>query len=526
MKSMRLVCYSTLVLTAIIATPLVAQLAPAGQAAPLRFGAPSFIDYSFGFYVGSVAVGDLNGDGKLDLVVADNTYNNVGVQLGNGDGTFQPVVPYFSDGGHGSWVAIADLNGDGHADVVVASTCDQNINCGNGGVISVFLGNGDGTLQSPVSYGSGGYLASGIAIADVNADGHPDLLVANFCRVVNGCDIGNVAVLLGNGDGTFQPARTYASGDPEPAAVAVADLNGDGKLDIVLATVQTVSPYATAVSVLLGNGDGTFQSAVSYSAGGDSPVSIAVGDLNGDGHPDVVVASLCFYGFCNPVKTGGVSVLLGNGDGSFQPGVLYQSGATYASWVAIGDLNGDGQPDLVVTNMCQSADNFGDCYPTGKASVLRGNGDGTFQAPKNFGTVGTETSSVAIADVNGDGRPDLVAADACDLSQFCTEGGLAVLLNRLSVLARVTLTASPNPSKVNQPVTFTATITSKLAIPNGEVVTFYSGKTSLGSGKTTNGVATLTTSFFKANTYTIRARYPGDAYHQASSAAVKQVVSP
>jgi len=526
MKSIRLACFSTLVLAVIIAMPLVAQLAPAGQAAPLKFGPASFMDYSFGFYVASVAVGDLNGDGKLDIVVADNTYNNVGVQLGNGDGTFQPVVTYFSNGGHGSWVAIADLNGDGHPDVVVSSTCDANIDCAKGGVVSVFFGNGDGTLQAPVSYNSGGYLAGTIAIGDVNGDGHPDLLVSNFCHAVNACDIGNVAVLLGNGDGTFQPAVTYASGDPEPSAVAVADLNGDGKLDVVLATVSNVSPYPTSVSVLLGNGDGSFRPAVSYDAGGSGPVSIAVGDLNGDGHPDVAVASQCFYGYCSPVKTGGVSVLLGHGDGSFQPGVLYKSGATYGSWVAIGDLNGGGQPDLVVTNMCQSADNFGDCYRTGKASVLRGNGDGTFQAPKNLGTVGSETSSVAIADVNGDGRPDLIAADAADLSEFGTEGGVAVLLNELSVLARVTLTASPNPSQLNQPVTFTATITSKLAIPNGEVVTFYSGKTNLGTGKTSNGVAMLTTSFSKAQTYTIRAAYPGDAYHQDALGMVKQVVNP
>src|SRR5208283_3393855 len=108
----------------------------------------------------------------------------------------------------------------------------------------------------------------------------------------------------------------------------------------------------------------------------------------------------------------------------------------------IGDLNGDGQPDLVVTNMCQSADNFGDCYPTGKASVLRGNGDGTFGTPRNFGTVGSETASVAIADVNGDGRPDLVVADEADLSQFGTEHGVAVLLNELSVHQVIHLTSS------------------------------------------------------------------------------------
>ncbi|MGA2355760.1 MAG: FG-GAP-like repeat-containing protein [Terriglobales bacterium] len=528
MKSIWLVCISTLVLTVIAATSLVAEPVPAVQPAPLHFGPASFIDFSYlSISPDSIATGDLNGDGKIDLVVTEDYGGTVGVLLGNGDGTFQPVVYYSSNGGNlGAWVAIADLNGDGYADVVVLNECD-NVNCGDGGIISVFVGNGDGTLQAPVSYGSGGYLGTGIAIADVNGDGHPDLVVSNLCQVVNSnCAQGSVAVLLGNGDGTFQPPRAYASGDSLPSAVAVADLNGDGKLDVVLATAQTVSPYTTAISVLLGNGDGTFQSAVSYGAGGWSPVSIAVADLNGDGQPDVAVASMCFYSDCTPVKTGGVSVLLGNGDGSFQPGVLYKSGGgAYASWVAIGDLNGDGQPDLVVTNMCQSADDYGDCYPTGKASVLPGKGDGTFETPRNFGTVGSETASVAIADVNGDGRPDLVAADECDLSEFCLEGGVAVLLNELSVYPVITLTSSPNPSQVNQTVIFTATITANPAIPNGEIVTFYNGNTSLGTGLTTNGVATLTTSFSAAKAYRIKATYPGDAYHRAASVGVKQVVN-
>ena len=526
MTSIRFVCISTLVLTVIAATSLVAQVAPALQPAPLHFGPASFIDFSYlALSPDSSATGDLNGDGKIDLVVAEDYGGTVGVLLGNGDGTFQPVVYYSSNGGNlGSWLAIADLNGDGHADVVVLNECD-NVDCGHGGIISVFLGNGDGTLQAPVSYSSGGYLGTGIGIADVNGDGHPDLVVSNLCQGVNNCDLGNVAVLLGNGDGTFQPPHTFPSGDAEPSAVTVADLTVDGKLNVVLATIQAVSPYTTTISVLRGNGDGTFQSAVSYAAGGWSPVSIAVGDVNGDGYPDVAVASMCFYDDCSPVKIGAVSVLLGNGDGGFQPGVLSKSGATYASWVAIADLNGDGQPDLVVTNMCQSADNFGDCYPAGKVSVLSGNGDGTFGRPRNLSTVGTQTASVVIADVNGDGRPDLVAADECDLSQFCTEGGVAVLLNDLLVHPAITLTSSPNPSRVNQTVTFTATISSNPAVPNGETVSFYNGGTSLGTGMTKNGGATLTTSFSAAKAFRIKATYSGDAYHRAASAGVTQVVN-
>ncbi len=262
----------------------------------------------------NVAVGDFNGDGKADLVVANSLRNNVGVLLGNGDGTFQAAVNYGA-GITPESVAVGDFNGDGRADLVVANSM--------GGNVSVLLGNGDGTFQAAVNYG-GGTQPSSVAVGDFNGDGKPDLVVGNHS---------NVSVLLGNGDGTFQPAVNYGAGTT-PASVAVGDFNGDGKADLVVANID-----GSNVSVLLGNGDGTFRAPTNYGVGA-YPFSVAIGDFSGDGKPDLVVASHGTYT---------ASVLLGNGDGTFQAAVNYGVGSIPES-VTVGDFNGDGRADIVVAN--------------------------------------------------------------------------------------------------------------------------------------------------------------------------------
>jgi hypothetical protein len=173
---------------------------------------------------------------------------------------------------------VADVNRDGKPDIVVVSGYDGGGNLGEGAV-GVLLGNGDGTFQTVVVYGSGGYQGNSIAIKDVNADGRPDLIVANEAVV---------GVLLGNGDGTFQAPVSYGlSGFGN--SVAVADVNGDGKPDVVVA-ISCGGPTCGTVDVLPGNGNGVFQAAVSYDSGGPGN-SVAVGDVNGDGKPDVVAVS-------------------------------------------------------------------------------------------------------------------------------------------------------------------------------------------------------------------------------------------
>jgi hypothetical protein len=252
--------------------------------------APSVVYLSGGGFASSVAVADVSGDGKPDIVVANS--DTVGVLLGNGDGTFQTAVTYSSGGYEANSVAIADVNGDGKPDLLVANLC-ANSNCTTGSV-GVLLGNGNGTFQTAVPYGSGGYEASSVAIADVNGDGKPDLLVTDRCASGSECNNGLVGVLLGNGDGTFQSAVTYNSGGAGPGTVAVGDVNGDGKLDLAVANCDPTNcggGGAAPIGVLLGNGDGTFQAAVTYASGGNEAFSVAVADVNGDGKPDLLVAT-------------------------------------------------------------------------------------------------------------------------------------------------------------------------------------------------------------------------------------------
>ncbi len=322
----------------------------------------------------SLAVGDFNGDGRLDLAVAnDDTaihQDNVSVLLGNGDGTFQPARR-FGAGAHPISVAVRDLNGDGVLDLVVANFSSDDV--------SVLLGNGDGTFQDAQSFVVEGY-ARFAAVGDFDGDGFPDLAVGSVF----------VSVLLGNGDGTFQNTPGYFAG-LQPASVAVGDFNGDGVLDMAVADV--VDPrYGNNVSVLLGNGDGTFEPASSFSAG-NYPNSIVVGDFDGDGLLDLAVANIGSFN---------VSVFLGQGDGTFQLTDVLDAGSGFGlpADLAVGDFNRDGALDVAVI----VAD-----YPIlSTIKVFLGNGNGTFQAARSF-ALGDNASWMAVGDINGDGKLDLVA---------------------------------------------------------------------------------------------------------------------
>ena len=278
------------------------------------------------------------------------------------------------------------------------------------------------------------------------------------------------------------------------------------------------------MGVLLGIGDGTFQPVTTYNSGGEYTRAVSTADLRGNGILDLIVANE--FDGKGDSKHDAIDVLMGNGDGTFQPAVTYFSGGSLIDTVTVADMNGDGIPDLVVVGECQKIGIRIGCGGTGTVSILVGNGDGTFQSPVTYSSGGYEGSAIAIGDVNGDGRPDLIVTNACgnnENSCGSSDGSVAVLLNETYYASKTALTASPNPAQISQAVTLSATVTP--TPPNGEAVNFYNGKTSLGSGTTANGVATLTTSFSAAKTYAIKASYPGDAFRKASSGTVKQVVT-
>ena len=309
--------------------------------------------------------------GSISQYLTAGTYQ-VGVAALSGSGSYQlttrfvfvddPESPLPAGEGPAS-VAVADL-GNGHPDIIVANEGGGVGVLSEEGTVSVLLGNGDGTFQPQQTYDVGDHPDS-VAVADLG-NGHPDIIVANY-------EDDTVSVLLGNGDGTFQPQQTYDVGE-QPYSVVVADL-GNGHPDIIVANSE-----GNTIGVLLGNGDGTFQPQQTYAVG-DSPRSVAVADL-GNGHPDIIVAN----SYDNTV-----GVLLGNGDGTFQPQKTYHVGDNPES-VAVADL-GNGHPDIIVAN----------------GTVLLGNGDGTFQPQQKY-AVGDYPSSVAVADL-GNGHEDVLVAN-------------------------------------------------------------------------------------------------------------------
>jgi len=485
--------------------------------------APAVAYVSGGAYPMSVAVADVNGDGKPDLLVTnecdfddfscDFGYGGLGVLLGNGDGTFQTAVIYSWNGASPIFVAVADVNGDGKPDLVATNLY---------GDVSVLLGNGDGTFQTAVSYGSGGDNNASVAVADVNGDGKADLVVANECAD-NNCVNGSVGVLLGNGDGTFQTAVSYGSGGNQALSVAIADINRDGKPDIVVGNYcsDTNCDTNASVGVLLGNGDGTFRTAVIYPSGANDANSVAVADVNGDGKPDILVVNQCLGVQCSINQDGMVGVLLGNGDGTFQAAVNYDSGGYDGVFVAVADVNGDGKPDLVVANFDSSA-----------LSVLLGNGDGTFQTALIYGSVEEGPHSVAVADVNGDSKPDLLAAVECsDFTghghNICDYGTVGVFINATLGSTTTALTSSQNPSNFGQSVTFTATVTAPQFFkfqPTG-TVSFFDGTMNIGNSNLNSGVATLTTSTLAVGTHSMTATYNGDTnFAPSTSPPLNQLV--
>jgi uncharacterized protein (TIGR03437 family) len=354
-----------------------------------------------------VAVADLNGNGPQDLAIADPSADTVTVLIGNGTGEFLPgpSSPY-PVGTNPKSVAIGDFNGDGLPDLAIANS--------NDGTVTVLLNSKSGVFtaatNSPFSVGAE---PTSVVVGDFNKDGKLDLAFAN--------ELGNnVTLLLGNGSGGF----TAATGSPfavgnGPHSLVAADFNGDGNLDLAVANATDGT-----VTVLLGNGSGGFTAASGspFPAGAD-PIFVAEGNFNRDGKPDLAL-----------VNEGNdtVTVLLNNGSGGFTaaPASPFPVGSQPVA-VAVADFNGDGNPDLVITNSGSDT-----------VTELLGNGKGGFtQAPGSPFPVGTDPEFVAVADFNGDSKPDLAVANSDDNT-------VTVLLNNYSSTAPVAVSAASGTAPV------------------------------------------------------------------------------
>ena len=337
----------------------------------------------------AAVVGDFNNDGKLDIVSmeAPGGYLEIDVALGNGDGTFQyPLIQnLFSPGQHTPYaMAVGDFNGDGNLDVAVWGIYAAN----NTSEVMIFLGNGNGTFNWTGTYAapnSSDYTESpnSLYVADFNGDGKLDLAALT--------QYNGVFIYLGNGDGTFQTAVGYSTVDPNhpnnytASGMAVGDLNGDGKLDIAVTE-------SNGMAVLLNNGNGTFGTATYYASGinSQSQMGIAIGDLNGDKKNDIVTTDYL----------GDVVVFLNQGSGTFAvKGVV--ATLTEPTWlVSIADINGDKKLDLVVTDFA------------GEVWTFYGKGNGTFTAGPVYPLQYWDQppSNVILADFNGDGALDIFKA--------------------------------------------------------------------------------------------------------------------
>jgi hypothetical protein len=480
----------------LVSNPYYLPVTPSEQTVLLDSPLTSFLTGS----PNGIATADFNGDGRPDLAVVSQISNTVSIL--NGNFGFTAGASYTT--GNAPWgVVAADFNGDRVPDLAVTNAQDN--------TVTIFLGNGDGTFRLGTTISEPGVFPTQLVAADLNGDGKMDLAVLNVCGTgQNGCyptavplGPGNVAVLLGNGDGTFTVAPTLPATGEAPTAIAPADLNQDGFIDLVVAN------SSNNLTLLMGNGDGTFLAASNTPSTGffGPPQGIAIGDFNGDGTLDVAVTSS---------GDNAIAILLNQNCAglpapqcSLTPLQFAATVPTGLTAIATADMNADGLLDLVVVNSA-----------AGTVSILLGDGTGKFNplpGPNQSFPTGSSPIALALPDFSLDGRLDVVTAN---------QSGSYSLLQQKTV-AEVTLTTGNASPFYGEVLNLTASLISGFAqpAPTG-TITFYDGNTSVGSAALSGNQAFFQFATLTTGTHRLTAVYNGDGnYLSSASNAVTEVVT-
>ncbi|HEX5244599.1 MAG TPA: FG-GAP-like repeat-containing protein [Tepidisphaeraceae bacterium] len=467
------------------------------------FGTPVTVPLEQGSPVLSMAVGDLNGDGLADLVISNSSATGGGpneqVLLSKGDGTFkaEPDVILQPNLNNAPYTAIADVNGDHIPDILQSDF----VYAGNGttvaqGGVGVALGNGDGTFTAAADFAHSDSTPLSFQVADLNHDGKADLVISTAGAPGGSSGVGSIIFDPGKGDGTFTITGSQIENHPSNSVV-LADFRNNGLLDL-----------ATSYGVEKGNNDGSFSTPFTYPAG-NGLGRVIVADFNGDGLPDVALAP----DDTQTTQAANITILINNGLQGFNASTVPISAtATDLAGLTAADINGDGHADLIATLGPGSPDHANNLV------VIPGNGDGTFGTPQ-FTPVNSDAGQVETGDVYGLGRPDVIVLNPVAMTA-------TVFPNTALGVTTATVTSNSTTAVTGDPVQFTASVKGGgTAKPTG-TVTFLDGSTPIGTQPVRgDGRAILTITSLAAGDHAITASYSGDTHFGAStSAAVTQTI--